>query len=97
MTFPFNAPQYAITLSLAQATAYAGQAIFKRRAVVSPTLSYRLDGAEGHDSEGRIIVARFPSGLTVLSTYAPVRQGSRLNSIQRLVLTLIYPSEQWRG
>jgi exonuclease III len=30
-----------------------------------------LDGEQGHDSEGRVIVARFPGGLTVLSTYAP--------------------------
>jgi hypothetical protein len=37
---------------------------------------------QGHHPEGRIIICEFPSGLTVLSTYAP-NNGNKAESFKR--------------
>lgn len=70
--FKRRVPEYSIHLSLA-AKKYAGQAIFVRNTLQSPTISYTFDktGSNNHhDEEGRIIIAEFEH-IILISTYTP--------------------------
>jgi len=41
-----------------------------------------VQDGKGHHPEGRVIICEFPSGLTVLSTYAP-NNGNKAESFKR--------------